>query len=118
MAHTEIDKDVWRIAMQVVKIEARIAWQIIETEGSYIAVCDQLGLTVSGDTHNELGENIGEVLQMLFEDLVADQQLDQFLKERGWERTPGVDVEGAKFDIPWELLNEQSKANSQRASYS
>ena len=102
--------------MQVLKVVAKnIAWRIVaDRTGDYVAVCDSLGLTVTAETKGELHANIDEALQLLMDDVIADGELEQFLTDQGWsiKGSSDVPIEGAKFDIPWELLNEFGQSGS------
>lgn len=67
------------------QIETHLTWKLVESiPGSYVAVCDPIRLTVFGETYEKLKENIEETLQLLFEDLVEENGLDQFLRELGY----------------------------------
>ena len=93
---------------QVIKVRGEVRWAIEETkEGPWVAVCDPLGLTVQSDTWVELMEDIGEMLEFIFADLMQEGRLEQFLNQHGWtcqnqpSSEPAVADERPRFDIPF-----------------
>ena len=102
--------------MLIVYIDASVAWHVGHDpeRGRWYGVCPDLNLNASGDTQFDMLECAGEAVQLLFEDLVEDDELDAFLEERGWTKanpkessTPKfVDPEESstpKFDVPFEM---------------
>ena len=71
----------------VFKIEGKIDWRAAKDpeSGYWVATCEMLGLNAGGETFEELQECMAEVTEFLFADLHEDGDLDQFLKEHGWE---------------------------------
>ena len=97
---------------EIVSIEGSIPWQTWRpAEGSWIAVCEPLKLTVSADTWKDLMEDIGTTLELLFEDLLETGTVEQFLKRHGWVSTDPLYVaaqslprdlpKNVKLDIPF-----------------
>lgn len=93
---------------QVIRVRGEVRWSIEETrEGPYVAICDPLGLTVQSDTWAELMEDIGEVLDFMFRDLMRQGRLKQLLGQHGWtcqDRPYGERIaigESPRFDIPF-----------------
>lgn len=89
----------------VVQIEARnIAWvgyRDPET-GRWIGVCHSLNLNAAGDTFAELQASANEAMALLFEDLAAEGDLDQFLSRNGWTLKTPMPAAGTRvrFDVP------------------
>jgi hypothetical protein len=107
--------------MKIVRLNINnLQWKLLRDvpSGNWVAVCDQLGITMGGETFTELQECIGEGLNALFLDLLRDNQMDEFFRERGWSLVPlkPDDAEGQdiKFDVPWFLTQatENDSANS------
>jgi len=92
----------------MVQIQAKLEWHFYRDERSrrYIAVCEPLKVTIEADSHAELCENIEDGLNLLFRNLVRDQEFDRFLQARGWLALGPVpeNLETARFDVPFELI--------------
>lgn len=91
-----------------IEVKASLQWVFYRDERSrrWIAICDPLKVTVEADTHAELRENIEEGLNLLFQNLLRERELDRFLMLRGWSMSSQV-PEGAgevHFDVPIELV--------------
>lgn len=50
--------------------------------GAFVAWCDALGLTVEGDTFDDMVDAIRDAQESLFLSLFKDGDLDRFLRER------------------------------------
>jgi hypothetical protein len=91
--------------MSLVHIDAQIQWSCRKTQsGNWIAECRPLGLTIQSARYSELAEDIGDALDLLFQDLLGSQELDSFLASHGWTRTKEPLQSDAVFDVPFELL--------------
>lgn len=92
----------------IINVEATLQW--IAKRGDrtdrLIAVCDPLGLAVEAESEEELQSLMQESLHLLFTDLIADNEFDQFLSEKGWSsnRTPDLTDEEVHFQVPMELV--------------
>jgi hypothetical protein len=95
---------------QTVRVEVKglIGWVVTQgTSGHWIAVCDPMNLALEADSLDELYSVINEGVHLLFRDLLKDNELDQYLRERGWhaagmpEGPVGDDIE---FRVPWQML--------------
>lgn len=99
-----------------VEINARLQWQFYRDEISHrwIAVCEPLHVTVEADTHTELRENIEDGINLLFRNLLKDNELEHFLTMRGWTAGSNLPAknEEVRFDVPIELIARQ--ANGQQ----
>ena len=92
---------------KVVRIRATVNWRVTETSSNrWIGVCDSLKLTVESMTYLELMEDIGEVLNAVFKDLVETDDFDRFLEDHGWtcsgtSNATSSASEPVYFDIPF-----------------
>lgn len=107
--------------IQTVKIEANVGWKVFQSESSkhWIAVCDELNICLEGDSETELRSLIPEALHLLMIDLLGDKELDQFLREKGWSAStipvrPEAEI---KFDVPWHIIAEGARRDSQRRAH-
>jgi hypothetical protein len=92
--------------MQVIEVKTTVEWRVWRSpsSGRWIAVCDAMNLAMEADSLDELYSITNEAMHVLLTDLLEDNELDQFLRERGWatEHVPG----GARgrnvgFKVPW-----------------
>lgn len=110
--------------MQLVRINANLPWRVTQDPATqrWVAACDPLEMVVEGETYSSLMEDIGDVLNALFRDLLKDGELPEFLESHGW--TPNRSLAGidprkpVKFDVPWQPVenhnwNGQSRAVNQ-----
>lgn len=100
------------LTRDVVRIEGKVEWEIRIADGySYVGICDPLGLTLQAETWAAMMEEIGAVQNLLFKDLCETNELDRFLRERGWIAKGEPDV-GAIFDLPFFpfLVDEHGRA--------
>ena len=68
----------------VVRMNVNVDWEVTHSEDYWVGACDTLGLTVQSDSWSHLIEDISDAMQGLFETLLEDDQMDQFLNEHGW----------------------------------
>ena len=90
--------------MAVMHIDAEIPWRIDRADGErWVGICDPLGLTVESETWAELMEDIALTLDAMLNDLLSSNELDQFLRERGWTAhgTMRDSAEAVRFDVPF-----------------
>lgn len=97
------------MAVQVtrIKVEGQIPWEVATSKsGRLVAVCRAMGLTMEGDTLDELYARINDGIQLVMRDLMEAGELDSFLRKRGWKRGPmkTKNVGRVEFDVPIELL--------------
>jgi hypothetical protein len=91
----------------VIQINANVPWSFTRVRsGQYIAVCDPLKLTLQADTFYDLMEDIAISLDALLKDLLGDNELDRFLRERGWTAFSPIPArpKNVRFDVPFELV--------------
>lgn len=88
----------------VVETPFYVGWRVSLTDaGWWEAVCDKLGLMVSGRTHAQVVAAALETVNRLLQDLHAGGELDTFLTQRGWRtRAPIPDApsEDLIFQVP------------------
>ena len=104
----------------LMELEAEIEWRATRSPDSnrWIGVCDAMNLVTEADSLDELHSVIHEAMQLLLIDLLEDDELDPFLRERGWRRVNasarhrGRDV---KFNFPWQLIAEGAGGPERRA---
>lgn len=72
---------------QVALIEGQIAWRVKQMEQSKrrLGVCDELNLSIEAESLDELNSLISETVHLLMADLLEDNELHDFLRERGWK---------------------------------
>ncbi len=102
----------------VVRINADLQWRYtVGKGGNYVAVCDPLQLTLQAETWAELMEDTSEVLNSIFHDLLDSNELDRFLRDKGWSLANHVPnkTEDVQFDVPFLFAPEMANSNgSQR----
>ncbi len=103
----------------VIEVKSTLEWTATQTESSHkwIAECEALGLSMEGDSLDELHSLIPEACFALFVDLLEDNELDQFLMERGWHamNMPAGPVnDDIEFFIPWNLVAQGTACGSER----
>jgi predicted RNase H-like HicB family nuclease len=87
------------------ELNSRLEWRVFRSRNeNWVAVCDPLSLTLEGETWQDLTANIGEGLQLLFQDLLETGELADFLKRHEWTPTvplKRLDPARTRFDVPW-----------------
>jgi hypothetical protein len=87
--------------------EARVHWTLERGEREWVAICDELALTVQGETIEEINHLIVQFMNELFRELLERNELETFLKKHGWtpvDQLPHeVPHEGLKFDLPFQF---------------
>ena len=90
-----------------VTINAELSWSARPTiDGNrWIVSCDPLGIDLEANNRDEIAGLIEESLDLLFLDLLEDNELEQFLSDRGWSMDQSVSGGdgGVDFDVPWQL---------------
>ena len=86
-----------------VLIVAELNYRVWRNErGLWIGVCDALQITTQAGTWPEMVDVIQEDLDMIFQDLIDDGELEQFLADRGWSASGSFD-EDTRFEVPFNL---------------
>lgn len=66
-----------------------------------------MNLSMEADSLDELHSLITETLHLVLIDLLQDDELNRYLRERGWTaRGMPADrrAKNVRFDVPWELI--------------
>jgi len=91
-----------------IRMQSEIQWIATASEetGVWVAHCDPLGISLTADSLDEMHSLIDEACQLLFLDLLQDNELDRFLTERGWESSavPTGDTDDIEFLVPWNMI--------------
>lgn len=74
----------------VIHVNANLQWRAERGRGSdhWIGFCDALGISTEAESLDELHSLIPEAIHLLMVDLFEDNELDEFLHERGWATMP------------------------------
>lgn len=70
-----------------IAIQAQFTWAFYRdpTSGRWMATCDPVHITVSGDTETETKSAAENALDLLLTDLFECGELEDFLKTNGWK---------------------------------
>lgn len=96
-------------ARVLVRIETQVQFKVARDPetGGWIAACDALSITTSGETWDDLWEDAAEAIQAMLTDLFEDQELEQFLRENGWQLREGAFPHQTdtvpRFELPFTL---------------
>ena len=98
---------------------AQLQWHVRRsvTSKRWIGVCEPMNLVLEADTLDELHGVIEEALQLLFTDLFQDNELETFLRDRGWKANnipPQLNADDVQFDVPWQLIVESQRDSERR----
>ncbi len=98
--------------MTVVRIHSKMKWSAFRDPVTkyWVAVCDPLKLTVQGETWRALLESISDTIDLVFKDLVATGELEQFLETHGWRRQGEVPAKPTRvrFDVPFVVTRQNA----------
>jgi hypothetical protein len=97
-----------------IRVDGEFRWLIYRrAPGSrWIGVCDPLSLAVEADTLDELYSVMAEGTDLLMRDLLADNEIEQYIKERGWkisglsDAPNSDDVQIDLSPIDWQFVRE------------
>lgn len=89
-----------------IQVNGRVQWEVGRTgAGNWLGVCRPLGLTMEGESLDDLFKNIEESVQLLMLDLLETGELEGFLQHRGWTALPTGPQQGpVEFQVPYDLL--------------
>jgi len=102
---------------KVIKINANVVWKTCQgPSGRWVGECQALGLSIEGDTLDEVFGLVDESTGLLFADLIDDNEFDRFLRDKGWTRQDGFDGSDidAEIDLPFQLVIEGGKRGEVR----
>jgi len=93
--------------MITVEINAKLTWAVFQDRKSkyWIAVCDDLKISLQDKTLPALVETIEDSIQGLFLDLVRTREFDVFLRKHGWNTESPLPKRTTqlRFDVPYTL---------------
>jgi hypothetical protein len=102
-----------------IQVNTNLQWVVERSPaGHYVATCEPLGLVMEDPSLDGLQASIFESIQLLMVDLLEAQQLDEFLRSRGWRAMPQpqpmapVSPREVEFDVPYDLLVRTSRDSS------
>jgi predicted RNase H-like HicB family nuclease len=91
----------------VITVNANLEWRAQRgDDAGWVAFCDALGLATEAETLDELHSLIPEAIHLLLIDLFEDNELDAFLKTRGWQTTQVQAASNDDYPVrvpPWQL---------------
>lgn len=90
--------------MAIVRVAANVQWKCRQGNGgNWVGICDALKLTVQAETWADLMEDIGHTLDALLKDLLSADELNRFLRDRGWVVLGAIPkhLEEVRFDVPF-----------------
>ncbi|MBA3526151.1 MAG: hypothetical protein H0T82_04440 [Sphingomonas sp.] len=92
--------------MSIIRLNANIAWMAERGADSnhWIGICDVLGISTEADSLDELHGLIPEAIHLLMVDLVEDDDLDEFLQDRGWTASQEETDGDFEVKVPWFLV--------------
>ena len=105
--------------MTMVTIQTNLEWRAKRSRSSnrWIGECQALNLSMEAETLDELHSLIPETIHLLMADLLGDNELDQYLREKGWQAVgvPARSDEDVEFNVPWYLVAEGARDTQRRA---
>lgn len=99
-------------AVRTIKIDAKVAWLAKQTSSAperWMGVCEMLNIATEAESLDELHSLIPESIHLLITDLLEEDELDAFLREKGWRHTsdaPGGAPEDTIVSLPWQMIVE------------
>jgi len=91
--------------MTIINVQANVQWNycLDAKSKNWVAVCDVLGLVVSEERFENLSVAMNNALDVLFRELMAEGELDAFLKKHGWKKEgePPKKSGRVHFEIPF-----------------
>lgn len=100
-----------------VEMQGQLQWLTRQVaSGRWIGTCDAMGLAMEADSLDELHSLIDETLQLVLIDLLEDDEFERYLQEHGWtaRNLPSHPTDEVEFDVPWQLLVEGARRDSDR----
>ena len=94
-----------------IRLNVKVLCNVMRVADSdvWIGECDALGVIVEGKSLDDVQTATDEALSLLFEDLLEDNELDDFLRDRGWALIdPVPDLEEATarhIRVPVEMVD-------------
>jgi predicted RNase H-like HicB family nuclease len=86
-------------------VAAGVVWRVARDphSGEYIGFCDVLNLNAVGDTWEDFQACANEAIEVLFRDLYRENEVEDFLRERGWKLVGEMPKSrrAPRFDVPF-----------------
>jgi hypothetical protein len=85
-------------------VDANILWQVFRSKNeNWLGICEPLKLTIQSDTYADLMEDIGLALDGLLKEMLATNELNSFLRDRGWQLVGAFPnpQQHVRFDVPF-----------------
>lgn len=92
-----------------VSIQAKVAWQVSQSAPNrWVAVCEELKVATEGCSLDEIHSLIPETIGLLFGDLLISNELDSYLRQKGWQTATPLpsDARDVEFDLPFQMITE------------
>ena len=89
-----------------IRIDSPLVWRAEAAEeacGGWVAFCDALGISTEGESLDELRSVISESMDLLVQDLLAEGEVEQFLRNKG-VRYSKDEAETPAVLVPWQLI--------------
>ena len=88
--------------------QATVKWNTTKSTQSkrFVALCEPMNLALEANSLDEIYSLIPEAIHLLMHDLLADNEIQPFLREIGWQ-FPGElpkPTEDVRIEVPWELI--------------
>lgn len=108
------------VQIQLVQIQghAQLQWRAERgTSGRWVGICDAMKLVTEAESLDDLRSVIDETMQVVLTDLLRDNELQQFLRDHGWQAQlpQQADPEEVRFNVPWELIAQGGNDPERRA---
>ena len=108
-------------ALVTVTLQAQIQWHAkpSDTSKRWIGICEPMNLAMEADSLDELHSVINETLNLVLTDLLRENELETYLRERGWRAVnmPANPKQDVDFEVPWELIVAGGRRDSERRAY-
>jgi predicted RNase H-like HicB family nuclease len=95
-----------------IELQGNLPIQIISEEGGYSVVCPILDIASQGETVEIAMKMFSECLEMFFEDLIENDNLEKVLLECGWKIEIKHKNSPIKIIIPPQILNTTISLNN------
>ena len=108
------------MARIILELEANVPWHARRSSSSerWVGVCDAMNVSTEAESLDELHSVIDETMQLLLVDLLQDNELEQFLRDRGWRASnmpEAGSAEDVEFEVPWEVIVEGARGLQRQA---
>lgn len=100
-----------------IETAGQLAWLVRrEPSGRWLAECKEMGLATEATSLDELYSVIWETIELTLCDLLEENELDAYLRERGWTaERQGETADDVQFNLPWQMITEGMRDTQRRA---